>query len=246
MARQLLDYCPRSGPARSALCSGQGTQHGRISIKGFARILLAATFALAGGAVDAQDAGMKKWTKGKGWDGFLGTSATKSAARAEARDARKTYDLGLPTLRPLLLQMAGPQPRRILSRLRLPLRGASRYPRAATDHGVAQQRDLHKRQCRDADRRGLGHITHEPKNEFYNGFTSDEWGGDFGLRKADVTTISPIVARGVLLDIAGPKNVEALPAAERRIDGVDEAVTAYCERRTSCRDISAGGCRRGS
>jgi hypothetical protein len=37
-------------------------------MKGFARILLAATaLAFAGGAVDAQDAGMKKWTKGKGW-----------------------------------------------------------------------------------------------------------------------------------------------------------------------------------
>jgi hypothetical protein len=57
---------------------------------------------------------------------------------------------------------------------------------------------------------GLGHITHGPKNEFYNGFTSDEWGGDFGLRKADVTTIPPIVARGVLVDVAGFKNVEAL------------------------------------
>ena len=60
---------------------------------------------------------------------------------------------------------------------------------------------------------GLGHITHGPKNEFYNGFTSDEWGGDFGLRKADVTTIPPIVARGVLVDVAGFKNVEALPSS---------------------------------
>jgi hypothetical protein len=37
-------------------------------------------------------------------------------------------------------------------------------------------------------------------------------GGDFGLRKADVTTIPPIIARGVLIDVAGSKNVEALPS----------------------------------
>ena len=49
---------------------------------------------------------------------------------------------------------------------------------------------------------GLGHITHGPKNEFYNGFSSDQWGGDFGLRKADATTIPPIVARDVLVDVA--------------------------------------------
>ena len=42
---------------------------------------------------------------------------------------------------------------------------------------------------------------------------ADEWGGDFGLRKADVTTIPPVVARGVLVDVAGFKNVEALPSS---------------------------------
>jgi kynurenine formamidase len=59
---------------------------------------------------------------------------------------------------------------------------------------------------------GLGHITHGQDNHFYNGFKAGEWGGDFGLLKADVTTIPPIVARGVLIDVAGYKNVDALPS----------------------------------
>src|SRR5215207_10125884 len=192
-------------------------------MKGFARILLAATLALAGGAIDAQDAGMKKWTKGKGWDGS-GDLRTKLAALKLVTQERPT------TLACLLYdrysyKWPGHSRGEIIASARP--RGASRHPRAATDHGVAQQRDLHKRQCRDADRRGLGHITHDPKNEFYNGFTSDEWGGDFGLRNADVTTIPPIVARGVLLDIAGLKNVEALPSAyEITVEDVDGALRA--------------------
>jgi kynurenine formamidase len=60
---------------------------------------------------------------------------------------------------------------------------------------------------------GLAHITHGADSHFYNGFHASEWGGDFGIRKADVTTIPPIVARGVLIDVAGLKNVAALPAA---------------------------------
>ena len=52
-----------------------------------------------------------------------------------------------------------------------------------------------------------------PDSHFYNGFLAAEWGGDFGIRKADVTTIPPIIARGVMIDVAGLKNVAALPAA---------------------------------
>src|SRR5215207_11553555 len=58
-------------------------------MKGFARILLAATLALAGGAVDAQDAGMKKWTKGKGWDGS-GDLRTRLAALKLVTQERPT------------------------------------------------------------------------------------------------------------------------------------------------------------
>ncbi len=58
---------------------------------------------------------------------------------------------------------------------------------------------------------GLGHITTGEDNHWYNGFKEADWGGDWGPRKAGAETIPPIVARGVLIDVAGFKNVEALP-----------------------------------
>ena len=57
----------------------------------------------------------------------------------------------------------------------------------------------------------LGHITTGEDDHWYNGFTEAEWGGNFGIRKADASTIPPIVVRGVLIDVAGHKGVEALP-----------------------------------
>jgi len=60
---------------------------------------------------------------------------------------------------------------------------------------------------------GLGHVTVGDDDHWYNGFRERDWGGNFGVRKCDATTIPPIVARGVLLDIAGLKKVDALPAS---------------------------------
>lgn len=59
---------------------------------------------------------------------------------------------------------------------------------------------------------GLGHITAGADHHWYNGFKEADAGGNFGIRKCDVTTIPPIVTRGVLLDVAGWRGVEALPA----------------------------------
>lgn len=57
----------------------------------------------------------------------------------------------------------------------------------------------------------LGHITEGDDNHWYNGFKEADWGGNFGIRKCDATTIPPIITRGVLLDVAGFRKVEALP-----------------------------------
>ena len=57
---------------------------------------------------------------------------------------------------------------------------------------------------------GLGHITSGEDNHWYNGFKEADWGGNWGIRKADVTTIPPMVLRAVLVDVAGFKKVEAL------------------------------------
>jgi kynurenine formamidase len=58
----------------------------------------------------------------------------------------------------------------------------------------------------------LGHITVGPDNHWYNGYKEEDWGGNFGIRKCDATTIPPIITRGVLIDVAGLRGVEALPA----------------------------------
>ena len=59
---------------------------------------------------------------------------------------------------------------------------------------------------------GLGHVTVGDNTHWYNGFTESDHGGDFGIRRCDAASIPPIVARGVLLDIAAARNVDALPA----------------------------------
>ena len=58
---------------------------------------------------------------------------------------------------------------------------------------------------------GLGHITRGQDDHWYNGFREQDYGGDFGLMKADADSIPPIVARAVLVDVAGWKGVDALP-----------------------------------
>ena len=58
---------------------------------------------------------------------------------------------------------------------------------------------------------GLGHVVHGNDNHWYNGFKEADWGGDWGPRKCDATTIPPIIARGILIDVAGYKGVPALP-----------------------------------
>ncbi len=58
---------------------------------------------------------------------------------------------------------------------------------------------------------GLAHITAGPDYHWYNGFKEADWGGDWGPRKCDASTIPPILARGVLIDVAAFKRVEVLP-----------------------------------
>lgn len=47
--------------------------------------------------------------------------------------------------------------------------------------------------------------------EVYNGFRADEHLGDRGWRKTGAETIPPIIARGVLIDVAGARGVDTLP-----------------------------------
>jgi kynurenine formamidase len=59
---------------------------------------------------------------------------------------------------------------------------------------------------------GLGHATEGSDDHWYNGFKEKDWGGNWGIRKCGAETIPPIVCRGVLIDVAGARGVDALPA----------------------------------
>lgn len=57
----------------------------------------------------------------------------------------------------------------------------------------------------------LCHITRGERNEWFGGFSADEYAGDYGVLRCDVTKIPPIVARGVMIDVAAARGVEVLP-----------------------------------
>ena len=59
----------------------------------------------------------------------------------------------------------------------------------------------------------LGHVTlgTDAETHWYNGFKEDQYGEDLGVRRAGADKFPPIVARGVLVDVAAFKKMEALP-----------------------------------
>ena len=64
---------------------------------------------------------------------------------------------------------------------------------------------------------GPGHIGTQVKFEdgtfhdvYYNGYTGKDMYGPNGLRKLGIEHIKPIITRGILIDIASAKNVDAL------------------------------------
>lgn len=66
---------------------------------------------------------------------------------------------------------------------------------------------------------GLGHVGTRMKmadgatrDVFYNGFTMEDFGSSLGLRKLGIEHVKPFITRGVLVDVAGYKRVDILPA----------------------------------
>lgn len=172
-------------------------------------------------AAYAGDAGMKQWQRGKGWGWVWGpddekgalnemTDASRSAALRLAQSG-KVYDLGVSYNRDSF-KWPGHSPGEVMT-FRSP-EGVKRqgdFPPAVSgtawhscalfiSDNVATQID------------SLGHAVMGESNHWYNGFTESDWGGDWGLRKADAAGIPPIIARGVMIDVAGYKGVSALPA----------------------------------
>ena len=67
---------------------------------------------------------------------------------------------------------------------------------------------------------GLGHIgtrltmaDGSTRDVFYNGVTIEEMRSGYGLLKLGIENVKPIIARGVLIDVAAYKGVETLPNA---------------------------------
>ncbi|MDG2168219.1 MAG: cyclase family protein [Opitutales bacterium] len=168
----------------------------------------------------AGDGGMKKWEKGKGWGWVWGaedevgslnemTDASKLAALQLATKG-KTYDLGVTYDRDSF-KWPGHSPSEIMT-FRTP-EGVKRQGGFPTDESGTAWHScalfINDNVATQID--GLGHVVEGKDNHWYNGFTEADWGGDWGIRKCDATTIPSIVARGVLIDIASYKGVSVLP-----------------------------------
>lgn len=183
-------------------------------------VVLIAGLAVVGRSLAQSGPGMKKWQPGKGWGWVWGpddevgslnemTDASRLAALRIAQTG-KVFDLGV-TYDRNSFKWPGHSPGEIMT-FRSP-EGVKRqgdFPPAKTgttwhscalfiSDNVGTQID------------GLAHAVHGEDNHWYNGFKEADWGGDWGPRKADASTVPPIIARGVLIDVAGYKGVDALP-----------------------------------
>lgn len=173
--------------------------------------------------------GVKGWTAGKGWgpwgkDDEVGAlnAMNPASTLAALRLARsgKVYDLGI-DYDAQSFKWPGHSPAAIMT-FRNP-EGVMRqgdFPAAADPKQNPEGIAWHSCAVFMSDNvatqiDGLAHITRGKKHAWYNGFQEGQWGGNFGVRKCDATTIPPIITRGVLLDVAGARGVEALPAHYR-------------------------------
>ena len=177
-------------------------------------------------SLQAADApALQKWAKGKGWGWVWGnddevgalnemTDGSRLAALSSVRRGQ-VYDLGV-TYDRTSYKWPGHNPGEIIS--------------FRTPEGVKRQKDLPALLSENPTKTawhscalfindnvatqidGLGHATEGEDDHWYNGYAERVWGGNWGVRKCDATTIPPIVARGVLIDVAGDKELEALPA----------------------------------
>jgi kynurenine formamidase len=183
-----------------------------------------ATFSIvAAGLVSGQD--LKGWTKGKGFGWVYGKQDEVGALNAINTPARilaalsavkkgKVYDLGVRVDR-TSYKWPGHSSTEVIS-YRSP-EGVKNEADIAPFRNHPKRMAFHSAALFLSDNvgtqvDGLGHITEGEDNHFYNGFKESEGAGDFGMRKADADTIPPIIGRAVLIDVAGWKGVDALPA----------------------------------
>jgi kynurenine formamidase len=168
---------------------------------------------------------VKGWKEGVGWGWVWGKedevgslNAMTDSSRASALQlakAGKVYDLGITYTR-RSYKWPGHSPGEIMSFRSPGGEGAQKdsvVDKNANPSGTRWHSNalfINDNVATQID--GLGHVTMGDDHHWYNGFKEADWGGDFGILKCDCTTIPPIVARGVLLDIARARNVDELPA----------------------------------
>jgi kynurenine formamidase len=193
---------------------------------GLSGALLAGLYVAASGqGQDSPSGGIKGWRKGQGWGWVWGkddevgalnamTDATRLAAFGAVKKG-EVFDLGQ-TYSRRSYKWPGHSPGEIIT-FRSP--GGVRRMKdadAPPDAMNADQVFWHSAALFISDNvatqiDGLAHITAGPDDHWYNGFKESDWGGDWGPRKCDAPTIPPIVARGVLFDVAAFKKVDVLP-----------------------------------
>jgi kynurenine formamidase len=167
----------------------------------------------------------KGWQKGKGYGWVWGPKDQVGALNAVNTPERilaalrsitsgKVYDLGVPVDR---------------TSYKWPGHSSTEIVSYRSPHGVKGEKDIpgfaeskkgmafHSAALFMSDNvgtqvDGLGHITTGADNHWYNNFREATGAGDFGVRQGDADTIPPMILKGVLIDIAGWKGVEALPA----------------------------------
>lgn len=187
-------------------------------------------------------AAVKGWTPGKGWGWVWGkddevgslNAMTPQSVRAALQLAKtgRVYDLGVPYDRSSY-KWPGHSPGEIIT-FRGP-EGVKRqgdFPPVADPHMNPKRLGWHSCALFMSDNvgtqmDGLGHITVGDDNHWYNGFKEADWGGNFGIRKCDAVSIPPIITRGVLIDVAGFRKVDALPAHYRITAEELKAVLAH-------------------
>jgi kynurenine formamidase len=175
-------------------------------------------------AAQDKSGSVSRWKHGVGW-GWVWGDDDEIGSLNEMSDASrlaavklitqgKTYDLGV-TYDRTSFKWPGHSPGEIIS-FRTP-EGVKRQADLPFVVNDAQKTGWHSCALFINDNvatqiDGLGHATKGDDDHWYNGFRERDWGGNWGPRKCDAATIPPIVARGVLIDVAGFKNVDALPS----------------------------------
>jgi len=175
--------------------------------------------------VASQNTGqIKAWNKGKGWGWIWGKDDEVGALNALTSQGvmkalslvkqGKVYDLGI-TYDRTSYKWPGHSPAEILT-FRSP-EGVKRQKDLAMTYPDVNPIGVAWHSCAlfisdnvATQIDGLGHITVGDDNHWYNGFKEAEWGGNWGIRKTDATTIPPIVTRAILIDVAGYEKVDAL------------------------------------